>query len=597
MDSLRQIYDWAERTIWNSLSKKLSSILLLFAIDLGFVAIFLHYQSELLATVASAKLAPEFSDRIAGALQSCLYAMAILAIVALCWMVGQVFYFRYLFVRPVRVITDIFNEIARGEGDFSHNLPLITYDEFRDLAESYNRFATKMRELISEVRKMSVSIASEAVQVRMRVESTGHSARQQGEATAAVFSSSAEATRSIEDVSGSAQIISDATTINLENAKVSLNEMQEIVAKINVVGKKVEHFNATVDDLSHRSESVHRFATLIREIADQTNLLALNAAIEAARAGEQGRGFAVVADEVRKLAERVNVAAMEIAGNIGSMLSLVTSTRSENAIINNDVQQTREVVGRSAAQFERMVADSERSGEQLHNIATALEELYATNSQIHENVSSIHRLSGEVADHMEDSERRAAGLTKATEGVQELVSRFKIGAGAFDLAVDKAHELRDRIQVQLEDMARSGIDVFDKRYLPVGKSTPQKFSVSWGDEYTRRCQALLEDSLNSIPQCIYAVAVNTDGYLSAHNLKFSKPLTGDDAVDLAGNRTRRKFEAPDELRAARNEQSLLLRTYVRDTGEILCDLVVPIRLGGRLWGNVRIGCKAEDLIQ
>ena len=597
MNGLRQLYDWAERTIWNSLSRKLSSILLLFIIDIGFVVTFLYYRSELLSVVSSAKLAPEVMAKIGDALQEGLYAMAGLALIALAWMVGQIFYFRYLFVRPVRVITDIFNEIARGEGDFSHNLPLITYDEFRALAESYNRFAIKMRELIGEVRKMSVSIASEAVQVRMRVEATCISARQQGEATAAVFSSSAEATRSIEDVSGSAQIISDATEINLENAKVSLREMQEIVAKINAVGNQVQHFNATVDDLSQRSESVHEFATQIREIADQTNLLALNAAIEAARAGEQGRGFAVVADEVRKLAERVNVAAKEIAGNIGSMLSLVTSTRAENEVINADVQQTREVIGRSARQFENMVADSERSGQQLHNIATSLEELYATNSQIHESVSNIHRLSADVAHHMDDSTVRAAGLTKATEGVQELVSRFKIGTGAFDLAVDQAHHLRDSIQAQLDEMSRVGIDIFDRRYQPMGKSKPQKYSVSWGDEYTRRCQSLLENCLNSIPKCIYAVAVNTDGYLSAHNLKFSKPLTGDDTADLAGNRTCRKFEAPDELRAARNEQSLLLRTYVRDTGEILCDLVVPIQVGGRLWGNVRVGCRAEDLIE
>jgi methyl-accepting chemotaxis protein len=397
-----------------------------FIINLGFIAIYLSLQSELTSLLAESNLSPNVIERFSSVLQNGFFAILGLEAFTLCWMIGMVIYFRHLIVHPVNVITEIFSEIARGEGDFSLNLPLITYDEFRTLAESYNRFAYKMRELIGEVRKRGVSIAEEAVQVRMLVQSTSVSARRQGESTAAVFDSSGEATRSIEEVSSSAQIISDATAINLQNARASLNEMQDIVVRINTVGEKVQHFNRTVDDLMARSESIDKIAALIREIADQTNLLALNTAIEAARAGEQGRGFAVVADEVRKLAERVNVAAKEIAGNIGSMLSLVANTRSENDVINSDVKLTHEVIDRSASQFEKMVADSERTGEQLNNIAMQLEKLYATNFQIHENVTNIHTLSAEVTKHMVESERSAVGLATATEAVQELVSHFKI---------------------------------------------------------------------------------------------------------------------------------------------------------------------------
>jgi methyl-accepting chemotaxis protein len=225
-----------------------------------------------------------------------------------------------------------------------------------------------------------------------------------------------------------------------------------------------------------------------------------------------------------------------------------------------------------------------------------MEELSATNTQVHDNVSQIHHLSGEVAGHMADSEARTNGLARATESVQELIARFKIGRGAFDLAVDRIRVMRDGIQAQLEDMQRTGIDVFDRNYQPFGNCVPPKYKVVWGDEYTRRCQQLLENCLAEVPGCTYAVAVNTDGYLSAHNLKFSKPLTGDNAVDLAGNRTCRKFENPGELRAAKNTQPFLVRTYVRDTGELLCDLVMPIHVGGRLWGNVRIGSTADALV-
>jgi methyl-accepting chemotaxis protein len=183
----------------------------------------------------------------------------------------------------------------------------------------------------------------------------------------------------------------------------------------------------------------------------------------------------------------------------------------------------------------------------------------------------------------------------ATEGVLELVSRFKVGKGRFDQCVAVVRSLRDGLQQELEAMAAKGIDVFDKNYRPVGKTVPQKYDVCWTEEYIRTCQQLLENALAAFPAAAYAVGVNTDGYLAAHNLKFSHPLTGDNAVDLVANRTRRKFENPGELRAARNTLPLLVRTYLRDTGEILCDLAMPIQVRGRLWGNVRVGCPMEAL--
>ena len=186
---------------------------------------------------------------------------------------------------------------------------------------------------------------------------------------------------------------------------------------------------------------------------------------------------------------------------------------------------------------------------------------------------------------MADCEARTSALASATEGVQEPVSRFKTGRGAFDLAVDASRELRDAVAAELEAMQRAGIDVFDRDYRPFGNCVPPKFKISWATSMPAAARGCSRRPWRRCRRAPAAVAVNTDGYLSAHNLKFSKPLTGDNAVDLAGNRTCRKFENPGELRAAKNTQPVLVRTYVRDTGELLCDIALPIHIGGRHWGT------------
>ncbi len=372
--------------------------------------------------------------------------------------------------------------------------------------------------------------------------------------------------------------------------------LQETLQRIASLEQSANGLEARFREVRQHTGDIEGIVAMIQNVAMQTHLLSLNAAVEAARAGEQGRGFAVVADEVRKLAERVNKATAEIAGNINGVITLVENTRSENDEINADVLQTREVVSRSAEQFQRMVGDFEGTSEKLLQIAAAMEELSATNEQVHENVDGIHRLSGSVAQHMEESEQRTLELAQATEAVQELVSRFKIGAGAFDQAVDRTRRFRDDLQAELEAMAKRGINIFDRSYQPIPDTNPQKYKVSWGDTYAQTCQGLLESCLKDIPGCAFAVGMTSDSYLSAHNLKYSKPLTGDYETDLVGNRVCRKFERPSELRSAANTEPMLLQTYQRDTGEVLCDIAMPIYVGGRHWGNVRVGVPADALL-
>ncbi len=597
MEFLRALYDWNERTFWNSLTKKLMSFLLLFFIDLFYLGIYINQKKLVVEEMAKSGSSVEALQRVSDGLDQGLMLMITLTVIALCWNVLQILYIRYLILRPVRMIASIFDEIGRGEGDFSRNLPTITHDELRTLAEAYNRFADKMRQIISEVRKMSVNIAREAVVVRRTVSATAERADQQGQIARSVFGASSEAVQAIQEVSSSADMISHSTDSNLATARNSLAEMQDIVGKVQGVSSKLGRFNDTVGHLAERSDSIRQIAGLIKDIADQTNLLALNAAIEAARAGEMGRGFAVVADEVRKLAERVNLATQEITVNIGGMIDLVRETQRENEVINDDIRLTREVVENSSSEFREMVGNFERTGDQLSQIAAAMEQLTATNAQVHESVRQVHDLSEEVAGSMKTSEETTQLLSQATESVQELVSRFKIGRGAFDFNVDQARQFRDAIQDKLAELLTRGVDIWDQNYRPLPNTRPQKYEVSYCSSFEQQLQPMLEKALSGLRGGVYALIIDGKGYGAIHNQKYSQPLSGNYEKDLVGNRTRRIWDDVTGQRAARNQQPLLVQTYARDTGEILSEINMPILVGGRHWGAVRVGCESTVLLE
>ena len=426
MSGFWAFYDWFERTCWGSLSRKLSSFLMLFFIDVAYLGIYMSQKGAVRESLTKSGANAETISAVDAVFDHGLLFMLVLTAFALAWNIGQILYIRYLIVRPVRVITRIFNETARGEGDFSSDLPIFGHDELRDLAEAYNRFADKMRQIIQEVRKASVSIAREAVVVRKNVGETSAKAAKQGQITESVFTASNEATQAIQDVSGATDMIAHSTDNNLATARNSLGEMLEIVTKVQSVSEKLYRFNDTVGNLSKRSDSIRQVAALIKDIADQTNLLALNAAIEAARAGEAGRGFAVVADEVRKLAERTTQATAEISGMVEGIQH---ETRDAVQVMESAVPQAQAGVASTSAaaqSLREMRVSAEGTLERIREVADATREQGLASNSIAQEVERIAQMVEETSQAVAGSAETASRLETLSNSLQAAVSRFSV---------------------------------------------------------------------------------------------------------------------------------------------------------------------------
>lgn len=594
METLKSIYSFIEKGFFNTLTKKLAGnilfLLLMQTVMAGVVAY--HYHSARLL-LQSMRMHGADMRRLTDIFQSSQYAMAGIFIVSLLASFGVILFLRYLVIRPLRQLTETF-----ASKDLSADAPLVTHDEIRDLSRNYNLFLAEMRNILAETKRMTLNIAVDCTKVIKEVNASHANAKTQGQLADIILNSSREARQAIGDITQSTQEISLSIGQNHKTAVDSLAELRQASGKINIVGEKLAAFGVTVAGLNANSEKIKDIVSLIQDISDQTNLLALNAAIEAARAGEHGRGFAVVADEVRALAERVNRATREISANIDEMLKNVRNTQQETGEINVYTAQTQEVVGKTSQHFERLVLDSENNSSQLMRIASASEEISMTTDEVNRQIADIHALSSRTVEYLDVSNRYSAELRSVTERMLETASRVRIGTGRMEEIILLATAQRDVLQSRIEEISARGVNVMDKNYRQLPNTNPQKFAVAYNSVFDRELQPLFDKGLETIDGAVYSIVVDVNGYLSTHHSRNQKPLTGNYEVDLVNSREKRIYAANElEVKRARNTMPFLLQTYMRDTGEILNDLSLPIYVKGAHWGAFLVGIKPEILQQ
>jgi methyl-accepting chemotaxis protein len=596
MGFILKIYAWLEQNIFNSVTKKLvGNFTFLIFLHLIYIITFYIFSIKFKNVLNSAGIDDEHLSQITKYLDStfivyiCVISFGIISSVVI------VYFLKHLILRPLNLLVNSFDSVSKGEGDLSEDLPCVTYDEYRTLSISYNRFIQSIRDMLANVRENGVVIAVESAKVLKNITETEKSTEKQNELAQLVFNASNEATQAINEVSVNANFISESTQSNLGSARKSFEGMLDIKNKIEKVDRNLQEFRQTTNILSENSEKIISVTKLINEISDQTNLLALNAAIEAARAGEHGRGFAVVADEVRKLAEKVKDAASEISGNITSMTKNVLKTKEGTDNIYEFIKDTNEVIEVSTSQFESMIQDFENTSEQLLKIASAIEEISVTNSEIHNNVEQISLISGQVVEKMQVSLKSTEVLNAKTEGMQDIVSKFKVGKGKFENVLLIAEKYKNICTEKITEISEL-VNVFDKNYKLIPDTNPKKYKTDYDSYFETILRPIYDEAVREIQGAIFTLCVDSNGYAPTHCSKFSQPLTGDYKTDLIKSRDKRMFNDPVGLRAAKNESKFLLQTYVRDTGEVMADLSMPIYVKGKHWGAIRLGLSPDALI-
>jgi methyl-accepting chemotaxis protein len=447
----------------------------------------------------------------------------------------------------------------------------------------------RVRSLVVDARDGSIVTAINTARLRKEVDHSLAQAGRQQQAARELAQAAHEVTGLSASVKAGTEEIAGTAGRNLQSARQSMAELAQLERRMALIESRVDGFARTVAQLEAHALAISEVGGIIRGIANQTNLLAINAAIEAARAGEAGRGFAVVAAEVRRLSQLVNQETGKIADVNSEMRSLVASTTGATTEILEGVKASTREAGTAAGHFAEFVAGFERMTATVNEMAGAMQALDGVNQDIGRKAEEVADNAAESGKSLADASRRVDEVRSTTEAIQGLLAGFRTGGTAFDGLVEATTRLRDQVHRCLEAHRARGADVFDQAYRPIAGSNPPRFKTSYDMAVEGELRAIFDGLLEGLPGCAYALAVDKRGYAPAHNGKFSQEPNGDYAHDVACCRNKRIFDDPVGARLASNRKPFLFQTYLRDTGEVINDLSMPVIIDGRHWGAVRVG--------
>lgn len=329
-------------------------------------------------------------------------------------------------VKPIRQVVTRLEDIASGEGDLTQRLDVSSQDEIGQLAQGFNKFLDKLQSIISDVVDTTLQIGTTSQQSTIAAQQTRASSDSQFKEVDLVATAAEEMTQTASLVVQNAETAVNAAELANEAAGSGQNVVEQSQTEMARLVERMTAAVPVVEELANNNANITEILSVIEGISEQTNLLALNAAIEAARAGEQGRGFAVVADEVRNLASRTQ-------DSVGEIRHVIENVQKGTRDVVQAIQEGNDLANDSASHVKRAAAELNHIFEAIASIndmnsqiVRAAEEQQSVSAEVNQSVSNIRDLSAQILSQAEESETVSSQIGALSNKQQQLVSQFKV---------------------------------------------------------------------------------------------------------------------------------------------------------------------------